>query len=571
MKKTFTKLGYSVIIIIASFSLFSDSIKAQVLVVPPSPGNLSTVEHLTQSNDFVVEVKKAADATYTTCFVYKTDNWASNSGGGEHRLQKAVSFTNVSFSGGAIDVRITTNFTANSVKVRPLNYNITPNRSGNVITFRLNSPKKLSVEVNDRLNPLFLFFDTPDVPNTGATYYYGPGVHNVGMKKAIQSNQSVYIAGGAVVEGTFMLAEGATNINFRGRGIISNGVLPTLEAQGGPSNATLFKNATISSATLYSSSCNHITFEGFIITNGAGWTFALPNYGHSSNHNSWRNIKEVEWSGCTDGIWFDGDDNTIDDCFIFNNDDAVTTHGSNNCTITNTTTWGGNWGHLFYHDDYGSSSGITMENINVIGQDACRELIWVMSRSGASNIVQNVTFRNVRIEEHISRSSYNVAKLIKFELNNNKVKNWLFEDFTVDDKNNDEGDIYGTANGTVDGISFCNLKMGGAYVKTLAQANMDKNSYATNITFCATTGVNKLSTANTFVIYPNPANDYIVIEGLNIDSKIELYDILGRKVFSQITNNSNTKIDVSEFNQGIFFLKVITQDGISDIGKFIKE
>ncbi len=544
---------------------------AQVLVVPPSPGSLATVEHLTQSDDFIVEVKKADDANYTTCFVYKTDNWASNMYGSERRPQKAASFTNVSFSGGAIDVRITTNFTANSVKIRPLNYNINPNKSGNLITFRLDSPKKLSIEVNDRNNPLFLFFDTPDVPNTGATHYYGPGVHDVGMKKVIKSNESVYIAGGAVVEGTFMIAEGATNINFRGRGIISNGALPTLEAQGGTSNATLFQNATISGATLYNSSCNNITFEGFIITNGAGWTFALANYGHSSHHNSWRNIKEVEWSGCTDGIWFDGDNNTIDDCFIFNNDDAVTTHGSNNCTIKNTTTWGGNWGHLFYHDDYGSSSGITFENINSIGKDACKEMIWVMSRSGASNSVEDVTFRNVRIEEHIKRSSYNVAKLIKFELKNNKVKNWQFENFTVDDKNDDEGDIYGTATGAVDGIKFCNLKMAGSFVNSLAEANMDKNAYATNITFCTTTEVDQSNTDNKFVIYPNPANDYIIIEGLGTNSKIELYDVLGKKVLTKIATTNSIKIDIVDLSNGIYFYVIFNEDAILKGQKNVKK
>jgi hypothetical protein len=59
----------------------------------------------------------------------------------------------------------------------------------------------------------------------------------------------------------------------------------------------------------------------------------------------------------------------------------------------------------------------------------------------------------------------------------------LFENITLDDKNADEGDIYGTANGIIDGITFRNLKMNGTFVTSLATANMDANSYAKNIVF----------------------------------------------------------------------------------------
>jgi hypothetical protein len=342
---------------------------AQTLIVPPSTGDLSAVEHLYQSNDYTVEVRKVGDADFTTCFVYKTDNYASNLYGGEKRKENSASFTNFSFEGTAVEVRITTtSFTASSVTVRPLNYNITPTRSGNVITFTLTMPKKVSVEINNRLNPLFIFADQPDNPNLSATYYFGPGVHHVGKKKEIKSNETVYIAGGAVVEGTFQIAQNATNIDFRGRGIISNGELPTLEALGGTDNDKLFANATFSGPYIWSSKNSYVNYEGFIIVNGGGWTFAFFSHSGDFHHNSWKNIKEIQWSGCTDGIWFDGDYNTIDDCFIFNNDDLVTTHGSNNCKISNTTLWGGQWGgRMFMHAEFGSSSNITFENINVLG------------------------------------------------------------------------------------------------------------------------------------------------------------------------------------------------------------
>lgn len=463
---------------------------AQTLVIPPSPGDLSSVAHLKQSDDYIVEIRKSSDTAYTTCFVYKTDNYASNVWGTEHRPQTSASFTNFSFSGTSVDVRITTTFLAHSIIVRPLNNNIIPTRDANVFTFTLASPRKISIEVNDRLNPLFILADAPDVPNTKATYYFGPGVHNVGMFKQINSNESVYIAGGAVVEGTFLIPDKAANIEFRGRGIISNGSLPTADKQwaGKTPNDSVAKYSTFTNSNKSKntvSSFNNTLFEGFIITNGAGWTFGIANFDHTSHHNSWRNIKIVEWTACTDGIWFDGDNNTIDDCFIFNNDDHVTSHGSNNCVISNTVIWGGSeGGHLFSHYGFGSSSdGILYENIDVIGVDGAREVITV-DRSGRSpQTVQNITFRNIRIEAHPSYKGYRSNKLISFTAKNVSVKNWLFENFSIDDKNANEGDIFGTATSPVDGITFKNFKMGGKKVMSLKEANIKTNEFVKNVKF----------------------------------------------------------------------------------------
>ena len=63
------------------------------------------------------------------------------------------------------------------------------------------------------------------------------------------------------------------------------------------------------------------------------------------------------------------------------------------------------------------------------------------------------------------------------------MTNWLFEDVTIDDKNPDEGDFFGTAASPINGVKFKNLKIGGVKVNSLSEGNMDKNEFATNITF----------------------------------------------------------------------------------------
>ncbi|MCC1484020.1 T9SS type A sorting domain-containing protein [Winogradskyella sp. E313] len=57
-------------------------------------------------------------------------------------------------------------------------------------------------------------------------------------------------------------------------------------------------------------------------------------------------------------------------------------------------------------------------------------------------------------------------------------------------------------------------------------------------------------------IYPNPADDFITVESNNIEiSSINIYDVLGKNVLSQkeLTNN---RVDVSDLNEGVYFMKI---------------
>ncbi|WP_298893445.1 T9SS type A sorting domain-containing protein [uncultured Psychroserpens sp.] len=59
-----------------------------------------------------------------------------------------------------------------------------------------------------------------------------------------------------------------------------------------------------------------------------------------------------------------------------------------------------------------------------------------------------------------------------------------------------------------------------------------------------------------FKIYPNPAKDYITIETNNVAiTSIVMYDILGKNVFAQ-SELTNNRINVSDFNSGLYFVKI---------------
>lgn len=71
-------------------------------------------------------------------------------------------------------------------------------------------------------------------------------------------------------------------------------------------------------------------------------------------------------------------------------------------------------------------------------------------------------------------------------------------------------------------------------------------------------------------IYPNPASDQLFIEtSLQDDFNIEIFDARGRIIFN-LKFNSNTNISLIDFSQGIYFIKIISENSFAGIN-FIKE
>lgn len=61
-------------------------------------------------------------------------------------------------------------------------------------------------------------------------------------------------------------------------------------------------------------------------------------------------------------------------------------------------------------------------------------------------------------------------------------------------------------------------------------------------------------------IYPNPANDFIIINSqLKID-QFELLDLTGRTILSDKFGSGQNRIDVSQVNKGIYLLRVFSGD-----------
>ena len=72
-----------------------------------------------------------------------------------------------------------------------------------------------------------------------------------------------------------------------------------------------------------------------------------------------------------------------------------------------------------------------------------------------------------------------------------------------------------------------------------------------------------------FSIYPNPTRTIFNINSNNIEiKKIEIYDVLGKKVWVTIENN--TQIDISSLDNGLYIVNIQTKQGVL-VKKVVKE
>ena len=71
-----------------------------------------------------------------------------------------------------------------------------------------------------------------------------------------------------------------------------------------------------------------------------------------------------------------------------------------------------------------------------------------------------------------------------------------------------------------------------------------------------------------FAITPNPVQSYFFVEGQNI-ANVEVFNSVGQSVEKLEANGNNVKIDASNYNEGIYFVKVMTSDNKMEIKKIV--
>lgn len=236
--------------------------------------------------------------------------------------------------------------------VRPSSYGITTVVKENILTFTLDGPRNLSVEVNDDIfHNLHLFANPIDsfIPDRKDKdlIYFGAGVHNLENGEfRIPSGKTVYVAGGAVIMGR-MLIEDAENVRLLGRGIIDCSVKMGIRI----------------------SRSRNVLVEGLFTTQCATG---------GSNHVIIRNVKSISYYGWGDGMnVFASNDVLFDGVFCRNSDDCTTVYGTRkgyeggcrNITMQNSVLWADVAHPIFIGLHGNSQKPEILENLNYINID----------------------------------------------------------------------------------------------------------------------------------------------------------------------------------------------------------
>jgi hypothetical protein len=278
------------IISILQILLFSE-VSAQIVVYPAPPGLITSPDFTVTADDKEVWVERIGSTLAT--FDYQLYG---------SRDMEDLNVASFSCS-GKVSIRIKANVNIDTLKIRPVSRNIKATINGSVITFDIDGPQKLYIEINN-LPHLAIFADPPEInqkkKGDPGVIYYGPGTYNP-RRISLVSNMTLYISAGAVINADIS-GRNLENVTITGRGILQG----KIEITGG----------------------SNINVDGIFIRNTRGWSNTLTDC-----HNSgYRNVKVFGYEAIysVDGINPVSCTNfTIDDCFMRCRDDCIAIKSGN--------------------------------------------------------------------------------------------------------------------------------------------------------------------------------------------------------------------------------------------------
>ncbi|GAB5552949.1 MAG: hypothetical protein Sapg2KO_25400 [Saprospiraceae bacterium] len=376
--------------------IFFASCTRAVVIYPPTEG-------LELSNSYTVTVEGKAVPVYKAKIPPSEPIPRLNGSSREFGFASIASF-DIRKS-----VRITVSYPEpiQSVKILPSSFGIVAKIEGQKVTFILDEPKHVTVEINGDwheslhifANPIEENIPDPDDPNV---VYFGPGVHEV-KSLEIGDNMTVYIAGGAYIKciidpeekqikdrngrmrnpSTFLL-EGK-NITIKGRGIIDQQDIPRSNRR----------------YTILVQDSEEVTIEGLIIHDPSHWTVPIKR----STNVKVDNIKIIGRRGNADGVDISSSrDVLVENCFLRTLDDLVVVKSRTGqgevqgihvrkCVL---------WNELAHALSIGAElrenvSDVLFEDCDVI-HDVGRETALRVYHCDDA-LISNIIFQNIRIEE----------------------------------------------------------------------------------------------------------------------------------------------------------------------------
>lgn len=399
---------------------------------------------------------------------------------------------------GPVQVEIISRKPIENVTIRPLSYGIQASVTGQTISFELEKPCQVVVEVNDWHNALHLFANpletvapSPDEPKVR---YFGPGMHEAGLI-TLHTDETLYIAAGAVVYG-YVRAENADNVRILGRGILDASKVD--RSAGG--------------AMIVLRECAHAQVEGIILRDPHVWT-VMPT-GCRDVHIS--NLKLIGlWRYNADGIdVVNSQDVLVEDCFVRSFDDSLVVKGLDHydhyerfgSEVRNVV-----WRNCVVWNDWGRGLEIgaetqapVMENILFQNCDVVHFVHRALDiQHGDRALVRDVRFEDIRVEEPITEGAmiatetyapedlgFLIELIIYFTMWNKdpergKIEAVRFKDIQILTPRTLRTNIVGyDPTHLVRDVTFENLTWQGRRVEQLEPALFTLNEYVQDIRIC---------------------------------------------------------------------------------------
>jgi hypothetical protein len=304
---------------------------------------------------------------------------------------------------GPIEVEVEVLTAVKSARVRPLSRGIEAEVSSTRVRFQLHGPTNVSIEI-DGLKPLFFYANPPEenapAPDDPNVIYFKAGqVYEIGQM-ALESNQTLYIEGGAVVKGCLHTI-GTQNVTVRGRGVF---------------DGSYYQRGRDSRRSILFEHCTNVRVQDIIMIEPSVWMLVL--HGCRDVHVS--NLKEIGEVIGSDGIDIvSSSDVLVEGCFLRNNDDCVVIKAfdsrhspasaiKNNdvenvqvrdCVFINDR--GGNAIEIGYELRAEQVRGITFRNCDILsvhGHGAAFSI-----HNGDRAIVNDVLFEDIRVEHYYDK------------------------------------------------------------------------------------------------------------------------------------------------------------------------
>ena len=316
-------------------------------------------------------------------------------GNNKHQISE-ISYSVFDFTGDVF-VRVVTKDTKfKSARIRPDYRGTIANvLNDSTVQFLLFQPENVSVEFDgDITNNLLVFTSKPSIGKAEAEaeaktqgrkfLYYAPGLYDKEDTIRLASNTTVYLEGGSYFTGTFAIDD-AHDVSILGRGIAR----PKSGYQG--AHVYRSRNVVIDGLTL--NTCPIGGSDGVIL----------------------RDVRSISFPGWGDGLNAFASQNVLyDRVFCRNSDDCTTAYATRkgfsgdcrNVTMRNSTLWADVAHPIFIGIHGNSQRGDTIENLRYENIDILYQSEPQVDYQGClaincgdNNLVRNVVFDNIRIEQ----------------------------------------------------------------------------------------------------------------------------------------------------------------------------